>query len=252
MNSFAAVFFSTPSVGSVRHPCEKCGAIRAGRGMAGSSRPSLWILVLGCCLSPTLMPDRLCGITARWVRGCWWSIVWSRSARRHLASSSATSADGIPASLKRIGRGVVLYAGSIALTACTSVAWITAICCPTLVRQCGETAGMHTPHLNSTFRCCSLDLCHLSFVSRPPSSSCRPPVANRRGVSDETYWTALTKRATARLTLQLTFPVSDQIEGREPWNRCTLELSVYSRGVGVPSIREKRRPGTPRVPARLD
>ena len=120
--ALAVAFFSTPSVGSVRHPCEKCGAIRAGRGMAGSSRPSLWILVLGCCLSPTLVPDRLCGITARWVRGCWRSVVWSRSARRHLASSSATSADGIPASLKRMGRDVVLYAGSIALAACTSTA----------------------------------------------------------------------------------------------------------------------------------
>jgi hypothetical protein len=40
---------------------------------------------------------------------------------------------------------------------------------------------MHTPHLKLTLRGRSLELCHLSFVSGPPSFSLTSVVANEQG-----------------------------------------------------------------------
>jgi hypothetical protein len=40
---------------------------------------------------------------------------------------------------------------------------------------------MHTPELKLTLQGCSLQFCHLSFVSDPPSSSLAFVVANEQG-----------------------------------------------------------------------
>jgi hypothetical protein len=48
-------------------------------------------------------------------------------------------------------------------------------------RQRGETAGIRTAYLKLTLQSCSLERCHVSFVSNPPSFLLPSVVAEEQG-----------------------------------------------------------------------
>jgi hypothetical protein len=84
----------------------------------------------------------------------------------------------------------------------------------------GETAGMCPSYLKSTFRGCSLNLCHLSFFSSPPSSLQRCTVANKQGGINGESGTASTERATAQFTTRFSASETYVLGERELQNRC--------------------------------
>ena len=130
LNSIEAVSLSRPPVGSDWQPAVKCSGQRVSLGTPGRSSPSLWTLVLGRCLLPAPLPRWLIGGVIRLTSGCCSSIVCSRIANCSLASSSATSADGRPASWKRVTVGVVLHTGRTPLAASMRVLSTTPTCHP--------------------------------------------------------------------------------------------------------------------------
>jgi hypothetical protein len=78
----------------------------------------------------------------------------------------------------------------------------------------GETAGMYPFYPKSTFRGCSLDLCHLGFFSSPPSSLQICIVADKQGGIRGESATALAEQATARLTTRFSASETDVLGER--------------------------------------
>ena len=84
----------------------------------------------------------------------------------------------------------------------------------------GETAGMCPSYLESTFRGCSLNLCHLGFFSSPPSSLPSCTIANKQGGISGESGTASTERATAQFTTRFSVSETSVLGERELQNRC--------------------------------
>jgi hypothetical protein len=84
----------------------------------------------------------------------------------------------------------------------------------------GETAGMCPSYLKSTFRSCSLNLCHLSFLPGLPSSLQSCTIANKQGGISGESETASTERATAQFTTRFSVSETSVLGERELQNRC--------------------------------
>jgi hypothetical protein len=77
-------------------------------------------------------------------------------------------------------------------------------------------------------------------------------VANKQGGIREESGTALTERATGRLTACFSASEIDVPGEQELQSRCMLHLFVFKNTRNYARVRKKKRPVTPGVPARLD
>jgi hypothetical protein len=99
-------------------------------GISGRREAICWTFVFTRWGCPVFTPLFTVGTNVRRVRGWSVSVVRKWVANLSLASSSATVADGSPASRKSEAVGVVLHAGRTPLAAIDSVLSMAAMCHP--------------------------------------------------------------------------------------------------------------------------
>jgi hypothetical protein len=90
-----------------------------------------------------------------------------------------------------------------------------------------------------------------SFLAHRAVYRCRLSRTNR-GVSEGSRWTALTDRATVWSTTCFSASEADVLGERESQNGYTSRLAILEDVAGNPSVRKKKCPATPCVPARRD
>src|SRR5438045_348329 len=98
LNSAEVVLLSKLPIGSALHPFVKCGSLSFGQGMLGSSVPSLWTFVFGCCLEPAPLPCVIIRGLIHQMSGWFSSTVWMCIAKRNFDSLRAAITEGSPES----------------------------------------------------------------------------------------------------------------------------------------------------------